>query len=161
MASIVYPNSSAVPTNQAVWLQLVATENRSYLPESEVETEPCAFANLSCVVSVGFGVRPLRFWSWLSNGKGVNVYKVVFQRQRRPGCCYVVVFLRCLVCFIFCVIGNVPIIGAASGSCCACLITCLSSKKDFQRMLFKRCTNKMMESFAFFTVRRKLCVGFS
>lgn len=61
-------------------------------------------------------------------------------------CC----FLRC---FIFCVIGNLPIIGAASGSCCACLIACLSSKKDFQRMLFKRCTNKMMESFAFFTVR--------
>lgn len=90
LASIVYPSSSAVPPNQAVWLQLVDTENRPDLPESEVETEPCA--NLSCVGSVGFGVRPLRFWSWLSNGKGVNVYKVVFQRQRRPGCCFVVVF---------------------------------------------------------------------
>lgn len=40
---------SGARTNQAVWLQLVATENRLGLPESEAETKPCLFANLSCV----------------------------------------------------------------------------------------------------------------
>lgn len=40
----------------------VATENRPDLSESEVETKPRMFANLSCVGSVGFGVRRLFLW---------------------------------------------------------------------------------------------------
>lgn len=85
LASTVCSSSSAVPTSPPVWLQSVATKNRLVVLESEAETEPCEFANLSCVGSDGFGERSLHFWSWLSNAERVNAFRVSEAEERH---CY-------------------------------------------------------------------------